>query len=243
MFFHDPQDINYNRFWARLVLRLDNELWTNIIDQSGLFDAQGRFIPSEWVSWTHNGKTITFGKVLTKNRGRYSMFCCNSIKFPQVKDYANENVKEGMDGRWLALAVDCYNLETLRWSDFNCSNNSSSNSNNNVVNFEDIWDICSEEVKTNLVNSYLVAVVEKAPQRTPVEIIVTFKNNQKGSLFYIKHKRPQGAKAAVMSANEMETDQQNSNFENFSRRFSHALLKKMLETQGLEANDYKDAIV
>ena len=190
MCFHDPQDINYNRFWARLVLRLDNELWANFVNHSGLFDAQGRFIPSEWVSWTHNGKTITFGKALTKNRGRYSMFCCNSINFPQVKDYANENVKEGMDGRWLALAVDCYNLETLRWSDFNCSNNSSSNSNNNVVNFEDIWDICSEEVKTNLVNSYLVAVVEKAPQRTPVEIIVTFKNNQKGSLFYIKHKRP-----------------------------------------------------
>ena len=46
-----------------------------------------------------------------------------------------------------------------------------------------------------------------------------------------------------MSANEMETDQQNSNFEIFSRRLSHALLKMMLETQGLEANDYKDAIV
>ena len=55
-----------------------------------------------------------------------------------------------------------------------------------------------------------MAVVENAPQRTPVEIIVTFKNNQKGSLFYIKHKRPQGAKTAArsssMSAHEMETD-------------------------------------
>jgi len=92
-----------------------------------------------------------------------------------------------------------------------------------------------------------VAVVENSPQRTPVEIIVTFKNNQKGSLFYIKHKRHQGAKAAArsssMSANEMETDKQNSNFGNFSRRLSHVLLQKMLETQGLQANDHKHAIV
>ena len=43
MCFHDPQDINYNRFWARLVLRLDNELWANFVNHSGLFDAQGRF--------------------------------------------------------------------------------------------------------------------------------------------------------------------------------------------------------
>ena len=70
-------------------------------------------------------------------------------------------------------------------------------------------------------------------------------------MFYIKHKRLQGAKAATMSstisANEMETDHQNSNFKNFSRppscRFSHALLQKMLETQGLQASDYKHAIV
>ena len=55
MCFRDSQDINYKRIWARLVLRLDNELWTNIINQSGLFDAQGRSIPLEWVSWTHNG--------------------------------------------------------------------------------------------------------------------------------------------------------------------------------------------
>ena len=32
-----------------LVLRLDNELWTNIVRQSGLFYAQGRSIPLEWV--------------------------------------------------------------------------------------------------------------------------------------------------------------------------------------------------
>ena len=49
MCFRDSQDINYKRLRARLVLRLDNELWTNIINQSGLFDAQGRSIPSEWV--------------------------------------------------------------------------------------------------------------------------------------------------------------------------------------------------
>ena len=35
----------------RLVLRLDNELWTNIINQSGLFDAQGPSIPLEWVGF------------------------------------------------------------------------------------------------------------------------------------------------------------------------------------------------
>ena len=149
---------------------------------------------------------------------------------------------------WSALAIDCCTLETLRQSDLsNNSNNSCSNSNNNVENIEGIWDSCSDEVQSKLINSYLVAIVENASQRTPVEIIVTFKNNQKGSLFYIKHKRPQGAKAAAMSssmfANELETDQQNSNFENFSRRFSHALLKKMLETPGIEANDYKHAIV
>ncbi len=95
----------------------------------------------------------------------------------------------------------------------NNNNNNSSSSSNNVVNFEEMWDICSEEVKTNLVNSYLVAVVVKAPQRTPVEIIVTFKNNQKGS-----HRLHQSAKAATMSstisANEMETDNQNTNFGN-----------------------------
>ena len=193
MCFHDPQDINYNRFWARHVLRLDIDLWTKIMNESGLYNVQGRYSSSEWVSLTHNGRAITFEKVAAKNRGKSSMFCCRSVDFPQVGDYANENVKEGMDGRWLALAVDCYYLETLRWSDFNCSNNSSSNSNNNVENIEGIWESCSDEVKTNLVNSYLVAVVEKVPQRKPVEIIVTFKNNQKGSFFYIKHKRPQGA--------------------------------------------------
>ena len=47
MCFRDSQDINYNRFWARLVLRLDIKLWTKIINQSGLFDAQGRSIPLE----------------------------------------------------------------------------------------------------------------------------------------------------------------------------------------------------
>ena len=83
MCFHDPQDINYNRFWTRLVLRLDNELWTNIINQSGLFDAQGRSIPLEWVSWTHNGRTITFEKIKAKNKGKSSVFCCNSTNFPQ----------------------------------------------------------------------------------------------------------------------------------------------------------------
>ncbi len=53
--------------------------------------------------------------------------------------------------------------------------------------------------------------------------------------------------SSTISANEMETDHQNSNFKNFSRppscRFSHALLQKMLETQGLQASDYKHAIV
>ena len=71
MCFHDPQDINYNRFWARLVLRLDNELWTllwtNIINQSGLFDAQGRSIPLECFFGTHNDKTITSDKMVVKN--------------------------------------------------------------------------------------------------------------------------------------------------------------------------------
>ena len=136
MCFHDPQDINYDRFWARLVLRLDNELWTNIINQSGLFDAQGRSIPLEWVSWTHNAKTITFGKAFTKNRGKSSMFCCKSTNFPQVKDYANEDVKEEMDDRWLALAVDCYNLETLRWSDLSSNSNNNNNNNNNNIFFD-----------------------------------------------------------------------------------------------------------
>jgi len=248
MCFRDSQDINYKRFWARLVLRLDNELWTNIIDQSGLFDAQGRSIPLEWVSWTHNSRTITFEKVAAKNKNKSSMFCCNSTNFPQSGFYSNDASKDVMDQRWSALAIDCCTLETLRQSDLsNNSNNSCSNSNNNVENIEGIWDSCSDEVQSKLINSYLVDIVENASQRTPVEIIVTFKNNQKGSLFYIKHKRPQGAKAAAMSssmsANEMETDQQNSNFENFSRRFSHALLKKMLETPGIEANDYKHAIV
>ena len=73
------------------------------------------------------------------------------------------------------------------------------------------------------------------------------KINQKGSLFYIKLKGLQGAKAAAMSssmsANEMETDEQNSNFGSFSRRLSHVLLQKMLETQGLQASDSKHAIV
>ena len=49
MCFHDPQDHDYNIFWVRHVLRLVIKLWTNIINQSGLFDAQGRSIPSEWV--------------------------------------------------------------------------------------------------------------------------------------------------------------------------------------------------
>ncbi len=52
--------------------------------------------------------------------------------------------------------------------------NNSSSSSNNVVNFESMWESCSDEVKSKLVNSYLAAVVENAPQRTPVEIIVTF---------------------------------------------------------------------
>jgi len=187
MCFHDPQDHKYNRFWARHVLRLDIDLWTSIINETGLFDVQGRPVSSEWVSWTHNGKTITFEKALTKNRGKYSMFCCNSINFSQSGAYSNDASKDIMDVRWSALAIDCFTLETLRQSDLsNNSNNNNSSSSDNVVNFEDIWDICSEEVKTNLVNSYLVAVVEKAPQRTPVEIIVTFKKYSKGLFFLYK---------------------------------------------------------
>ena len=77
---------------------------------------------------------------------------------------------------WSALAIDCCTLETLRQSDLsNNSNNSCSNSNNNVENIEGIWDSCSDEVQSKLINSYLVAIVENASQRTPVEIIVTFK--------------------------------------------------------------------
>ena len=118
----------------------------------------------------------------------------SKIKFPQSGAYSNDASKDVMDQRWSALAIDCCTLETLRQSDLsNNSNNSCSNSNNNVENIEGIWDSCSDEVQSKLINSYLVAIVENASQRTPVEIIVTFKNNQKGSLFYIKHKRPQGA--------------------------------------------------
>jgi len=83
MCFHDPHDIKYNIFWVRHVLRLDIDLWTSIINETGLFNVQGRPISSEWVSWTHNGRTITFEKVAAKNKGKSSMFCCNSISFPQ----------------------------------------------------------------------------------------------------------------------------------------------------------------
>jgi hypothetical protein len=67
MCFRDSQDINYNRFWARLVLRLDIKLWTKIINQSGLLDVQGRSIPLECFFWTHNDKTISSDKMVVKN--------------------------------------------------------------------------------------------------------------------------------------------------------------------------------
>ena len=97
MCFHDPQDHEYNRFWARHVLRLDIDLWTSIINESALFNAHGRPVSSEWVSWTHNAKTITFGKAATKNRCKYSMFCCNSIIFPPSGVYTNDASKDVMD--------------------------------------------------------------------------------------------------------------------------------------------------
>ena len=67
----------------RLVLRLDNELWTNIINQSGLLNVQGRSILFEWASWTHNDKTITSDKIVLKNIRKCSMFCCSSTIFPR----------------------------------------------------------------------------------------------------------------------------------------------------------------
>lgn len=62
---------DYKRFWAKNVLRLDFELWTSILNDSGLFGKQGRFLPAEWCSWTKNGKTITFELAFTKNRGKH----------------------------------------------------------------------------------------------------------------------------------------------------------------------------
>jgi hypothetical protein len=38
---------DYNRFWAKNVLRLDLDLWTSIINNSGLFGKQGRFLSSK----------------------------------------------------------------------------------------------------------------------------------------------------------------------------------------------------
>ena len=58
------------------MLRLDIVLRTNIIDKSGLFDIQGRPVPLEWVSWTHNCKTIT---LVAKNKGNVLLQLC---RFP-----------------------------------------------------------------------------------------------------------------------------------------------------------------
>ena len=76
MSFRDLQDYHYYRFRARHVLRLDIVLRTNIIDKSGLFDIQGRPVPLEWVSWTHNCKTIT---LVAKNKGNVLLQLC---RFP-----------------------------------------------------------------------------------------------------------------------------------------------------------------
>ena len=69
MCFSDPQDNHYNRFWARHILRLDIDLWTNTIDESGLFNVQGRYTSSKWVSWTYKGKPLTYKKAVAKNIG------------------------------------------------------------------------------------------------------------------------------------------------------------------------------
>jgi len=44
-----------------------------------------------------NGRTITFEKIKAKNKGKSSVFCCNSTNFPQSKAYRND--KDVMDQR------------------------------------------------------------------------------------------------------------------------------------------------
>ena len=76
---------DYNRFWAKNVLRLDLDLWTSIINHSGLFGKQGRFLSSEWRSWTRNGKTITFESTAMKNKDKHAIFCCYSEEFVNLR--------------------------------------------------------------------------------------------------------------------------------------------------------------
>ena len=135
--------LDHNRFWVKNVLRLDLDLWTSIINNSGLFDNHGRYLPKEWRSWTRNGKTITFEKATTKNRDKHAMFCCYSEEFAQFKNYGGADDSIGvMNVRWADLVSACFDLETLRLSDVittthesdicsSSSKSSSSNSNNN----------------------------------------------------------------------------------------------------------------
>ena len=58
--------------------------------ESDSYNFQDRNSSSEWVSSTHNGKTIIFDKVVAKNESKSSMLCCSSVEFPQVGDYAND---------------------------------------------------------------------------------------------------------------------------------------------------------
>ena len=102
-----------------------------------------------------------------------------------------------------------------------------------------MWDNCSYEVKSKLVNSYLTDEISKQGGKShdkPVEIVVNFRSTA-GSLFFIKHKRD-----LESSENSSNSVADNNNFENFKRRISHALLQKILKTQGRGDAAYNEAI-
>ena len=122
------------------MLRIDLDLWTSILNNSGLFGDHGRFLPKEWRSWTRNGKTISFEFATTKNRFRRAMFCCYSEEIAQFKSYGEGNDSIGvMNTRWMDLVAECFDLETLRLSDavtttHECHMSSSKSSSSSMSN-------------------------------------------------------------------------------------------------------------
>ena len=136
-------------------------------------------------------------------------------------------------------------------SDTNTDNNSDSNSrssgNSGTVYDQHLmrqqWSLANSQIKQELVNNYLVSEIHSqsgSSNNRPVEIVVTFDNNSKGSLFYIKHKRDKGGKSVKA---HMDVDNINENMlSSFTRRFSHELIRSMLETQGREDSHLKSAI-
>ena len=139
--------------------------WDRIQKETTLFTEAGQVWNSNWEKVVHltqtdsksTNKIIISSIKINKNGKRYRGF---NLAFSDTAAYPIPTTN--FDINFREFRFECSHMFTLEFPSDN--NNSISNSNrksnnnnnnnyyNNVVNFEDIWESCSDEVKSKLVH-------------------------------------------------------------------------------------------